>query len=52
MKEALQIFQNELESIRTAGTFKEERIITTPQKARIDMTKAQTTTSASPTTRP
>lgn len=40
MKEALQIFQNELESIRTAGTFKEERIITTPQKARIDTTKA------------
>ena len=40
MKEALQFFQNELESIRTAGTFKEERIITTPQKARIDTTKA------------
>ena len=40
MKEALQFFQNELESIRAAGTFKDERIITTPQKARINTTKA------------
>ncbi len=41
MKEALKIFQNELEGIRDAGTFKDERIITTPQKARIDTTKAK-----------
>ncbi|MBQ6693108.1 MAG: glycine C-acetyltransferase [Clostridia bacterium] len=39
MKEALSIFKNELDSIRAAGTYKEERVITTPQKARIDTTK-------------
>ncbi len=39
MKEALSIFKNELDSIRAAGTYKDERVITTPQKARIDTTK-------------
>lgn len=40
MKDALKIYQKELESIRESGTYKDERIITTPQKARIDTTKA------------
>lgn len=39
MKEAMKIFAAELESIREAGTYKDERIITTPQRARIDTTK-------------
>ncbi len=38
MKEALQIIQNEINSIKEAGTYKNERIITTPQKSRIDTT--------------
>ena len=37
-KEAIKIFEEELDSIREAGTYKDERIITTPQKARIDTT--------------
>ena len=42
MKEALEAsMPKELEGIRGAGTYKEERIITTPQRARIDTTKAQ-----------
>ena len=40
MKAALQFFQNELDSIRAAGTYKEERIIITPQKAAISTTAA------------
>ena len=40
MKAALQFFQSELDSIRTAGTHKEERIIITPQKAAISTTAA------------
>ncbi len=40
MKSALTKFAAELDSIRAAGTFKEERIITTPQRSRIDTTKA------------
>ena len=40
MKDALKIYQKELESIRESGTYKDERIITTPQNARIDTTKA------------
>jgi len=36
MKTALQQIEEELESIRRAGTWREERIITTPQRARID----------------
>ncbi len=39
MKEALKLFADEIESIKEAGTFKEERIITTEQRARIDTTK-------------
>ena len=38
MKQAYEIFRNELASIREAGTYKDERIITTPQKARINTT--------------
>ena len=40
-KTALNKFSDELKAIREAGTYKEERIITTPQKARIDTTKAK-----------
>lgn len=39
MKQAYEIFRGELASIKEAGTYKDERIITTPQKARIDTTK-------------
>jgi len=39
MKEALNRYLAELDAIREAGTYKDERIITTPQKARIDTTK-------------
>ena len=38
MKSALKAFQQELDAIREAGTWREERIITTPQSARIDTT--------------
>lgn len=38
MKQAYEIFRKELDNIRDAGTFKDERIITTPQKSRIDTT--------------
>lgn len=38
MKRAYEIFRKELDNIRDAGTFKDERIITTPQKSRIDTT--------------
>lgn len=41
MKQAYEIFRGELASIKEAGTYKDERIITTPQKARIDTTKTQ-----------
>ena len=40
-KEALQFYVSEVEGIREAGTFKDERIITTQQKSRIDTTKAK-----------
>ena len=40
MKDALKIYEQELEGIREAGTYKDERFITTPQNARIDTTKA------------
>lgn len=40
MKEAYGIWQRQLEEIRAAGTWKDERVITTPQRARIDTTKA------------
>lgn len=41
MKKAYTIFQDELTNIRNAGTYKDERIITTPQRARIDTTKTK-----------
>ena len=37
---AMEIFQAQLDDIRKAGTWKEERIITTPQLSRIDTTVA------------
>ena len=40
MKSALNLLNSELEAIREAGTWREERIITTPQRSRIDTTKA------------
>ena len=39
MKQALSIFAKRLEEICEAGTYKDERIITTEQRARIDTTK-------------
>ena len=39
MKTALKAFENELNAIREAGTWREERVITTPQRSRIDTTK-------------
>ena len=38
MKTALEAYEKELEEIRQAGTWREERIITTPQYSRIDTT--------------
>jgi len=38
MKDCLKYYQAELAAIREAGTYKDERIITTPQRARIDTT--------------
>ena len=41
MKEALKKFAAQLDEIKAAGTYKDERIITTPQRSRIDTTKAK-----------
>ena len=41
MKTALLAIQKELDAIKEAGTWREERIITTPQKSVIDTTKAK-----------
>jgi glycine C-acetyltransferase len=41
MKEAYKKYEQELEAIREAGTYKNERIITTPQSSRIDTTEAK-----------
>ena len=41
MKTAIGYFQKALDDIEAAGTQKNERIITTPQRARIDTTKAK-----------
>ena len=38
MKSALNAIEQELEAIRQAGTWRDERIITTPQRSRIDTT--------------
>ena len=40
MKTAFESYRAELEEIREAGTYKSERIITTPQRSRIDTTAA------------
>ena len=39
MKTALKAFEQELDAIREAGTWREERIITTPQRSCIDTTQ-------------
>lgn len=39
MKEAYKKYVEELNNIKEAGTYKDERIITTPQKSRIDTTQ-------------
>lgn len=41
MKNAYSIYSEQLEGIRESGTYKDERIITTPQKSRIDTTTAK-----------
>ena len=41
MKQAYGFYRNELSAIREAGTYKDERIIVTPQKSRIDTTLAK-----------
>ena len=40
-KPAYEIYRGTLDEIRAAGTYKEERVITTPQGAKIDTTKAK-----------
>lgn len=40
MKKALEKYAQELDAIREAGTYREERVITTPQRSRIDTTAA------------
>lgn len=41
MKECLKYFQDIVEASKNDGTYKEERIITTPQRSRIDTTKVK-----------
>ena len=41
MKDCIKIYEGQLASIREAGTYKDERVITTPQRARIDTTAAK-----------
>ncbi len=41
MKQALNFFSSQLEEIRKSGNWKDERVITTPQKARIDTDKVK-----------
>ena len=41
MKKAIELYRQQLEEIREAGTYKNERIITTPQRARIDTTTSR-----------
>ncbi|NLX83076.1 MAG: glycine C-acetyltransferase [Clostridiales bacterium] len=40
-KKALSVYQGQLEDIRKAGTWREERVITTPQMSRINTTQSQ-----------
>ena len=39
MKKAYELYRNELSAIKDAGTYKEERVITTPQSKKISTTK-------------
>ena len=41
MKTAYEFYRRELDGIRESGTYKNERIITTPQRSRIDTTQAK-----------
>ncbi len=41
MKDCIKFYEAELAAIQEAGTYKDERIITTPQRSRIDTTAAQ-----------
>ena len=41
MKKALELFERELDAICEAGTYKDERVLTTPQRARVDTTQAK-----------
>ena len=41
MKKAFDIYKKQLEDIREAGTYKDERVITTHQRSRIDTTAAK-----------
>ena len=41
MKTAMEKFRSELAAIREAGTYKDERVITTPQRSCIDTTAAK-----------
>jgi len=41
MKSAIKRYEQELEAMRQAGTYKNERLITTPQSARIDTTETK-----------
>lgn len=41
MKKAYSVYAGQLDEIRNTGTYKDERIITTPQKSRIDTTAAK-----------
>ncbi len=41
MSKPLSVFTKQLSDIRAAGTIKDERIITTPQRARIDTTRSE-----------
>ena len=40
MSKGIQYFEQELQKIREAGTWKSERVLTSDQKARINTTKA------------
>lgn len=50
MKTALHAIENELNAIREAGTWREERIITTPQYSKIDTTTKKASSTCAPTT--
>ena len=46
MKSAILKFEEELNAIREAGTWRSERIITTPQRSRIDTTEKRAVVNA------